>query len=107
MHTDQYQNVRMSYLRGASGFILVVDGTRQETLGIALELKKKVEEHIGPVPFVMVLNTSDLSQDWELTEADIADLKDNNWDIIRGSAKTGLGVNDCFAKLAERMLQES
>ena len=104
---DEYQNVRMSYLRGASGFILVVDGTRQETLGIALELKQKVEDHIGKVPFVMVLNKSDLSEDWELTDADLEDLKENNWDIVRGSAKTGLGVNDCFAKLAERMLQES
>ena len=104
---DEYQNVRMSYLRGASGFILVVDGTRQETLSIALELKQKVEDHLGAVPFVLVLNKSDLEDDWELVDSELDELKQENWDIITSSAKTGLGVTECFATLAERMLQES
>ena len=104
---DEFQNVRMSYLRGAAGFILVVDGTRQETLGIALQLKQKVEGSVGQIPFIMILNKTDLSDDWELDEADIEELEAKNWDIIRGSAKTGLGVNECFTKLADKLLEES
>lgn len=101
---DEFQNVRMSYLRGAAGFILVVDGTRQETLSIAIELQKKVEDSLGNIPFIMMLNKTDLTEDWEIDDANIAELREKKWDIIAGSAKTGLGVNACFAKLAEKML---
>ena len=101
---DEFQNVRMSYLRGAAGFILVVDGTRQETLNIALGLRQKVEKSLGNIPFVLMLNKTDLTEDWELDEADIAELRAEKWEIVRGSAKTGLGVNDCFSKLAKKML---
>ncbi len=104
---DEFQNVRMSYLRGAAGFILVVDGTRQETLGIALQLKQKVEGSVGQIPFIMILNKTDLSDDWELAEADLEELEAENWDIIRGSAKTGLGVNECFTRLAEKLLEDA
>ena len=103
---DEFQNVRMSYLRGAAGFILVVDGTRQETLNIAIKLKQKVEDSIGSVPFILMLNKSDLNDEWELDDSDLEGLTGQNWEIIRGSAKTGLGVNDCFTKLAEKLLQE-
>jgi small GTP-binding protein len=101
---DEFQNVRMSYLRGAAGFILVVDGTRQETLSIAIELQKKVEDSLGNIPFIMMLNKTDLTEDWEINDANIAELREKKWDLIAGSAKTGLGVNDCFSKLAEKML---
>lgn len=103
---DEFQNVRMSYLRGAAGYILVVDGTRQETLNIAMQLKEKVEGSIGDVPFIMILNKTDLSGEWEIEERELEGLKSQNWDIIRGSAKTGQGVNECFTKLAEKLLQE-
>ena len=32
---DEFQTVRASYLRGASGYLLVADGTRQLTLDTA------------------------------------------------------------------------
>ena len=35
---DDFQKVRMSYLRGASGYLLVADGTRRATLDTALAL---------------------------------------------------------------------
>ncbi len=43
---DNFQKVRMSYLRGSSGYLLVVDGTRRNTLDKALELQQRVEETI-------------------------------------------------------------
>jgi len=37
---DGFQTVQKSYLRGAAGYLLVVDGTRFETFAAARELQK-------------------------------------------------------------------
>ena len=49
---DDFQTVRDSYLRGASGYLLVADGTRHATLDTAAALQQKAESVIGrrPVP---------------------------------------------------------
>src|SRR5688572_18423339 len=56
---DEFQTVRTSYLRGASGYLLVADGTRQLTLDTARELQKTAQGVIGAVPFILVLNKMD------------------------------------------------
>ena len=40
---DEFQTVRDSYLRGASGYLLVADGTRHATLETAAALQQKAE----------------------------------------------------------------
>ena len=47
---DEFQTVRSSYLRGASGYLLVADGTRQLTLDTARELQKTAEGVVGACP---------------------------------------------------------
>lgn len=101
---DEFQNVRMSYLRGASAYILVLDGTRRETLEVALSLKSRVAENIGDIPFIAVINKFDLRADWEMTDEDMALLERYQWDIVCSSAKTGLGVENCFLQLAEKIM---
>ena len=49
-----------SYLRGASGYLLVADGTRRETLETAFEVQRLAEESIGRVPFILAVNKADL-----------------------------------------------
>ncbi len=44
---DEFQTVRPSYLRGASGYLLVADGTRQLTLESARQLQKTAESVAG------------------------------------------------------------
>ena len=44
---DEFQRVRMSYLRGASGYLLVVDPTRKATLETAIALQDSAEKTIG------------------------------------------------------------
>lgn len=100
---DPFQQVQMSYLRGASAYILVVDGTRKGSLLIALDLQKKVTQRIGNVPYVVVINKCDLQSDWEITEDDIAILKAQDHDLIRTSTKTGVGIDRCFSKLIEKL----
>ena len=51
---DVYQKIRMSYLRGMSGYLLVVDGTRRQTLDDAMALNERVIQEAGKVPAVDV-----------------------------------------------------
>ena len=101
---DEFQNVRMSYLRGAAAYLLVVDGTRRASLQTALNLKAKVSENIGDIPFLVLINKCDLQEQWEITPQDIAMLKAKDFELMRTSAKTGFGVERCFQRLAEKII---
>jgi small GTP-binding protein len=103
---DDFLQVRMSYLRGSSGYLLVADGTRATTLDTACSLQKKVEATIGHVPFVLMLNKSDLAAGWEIGEAALADLRGKSWDVIRTSARSGLGVEEAFLILVKKILEK-
>jgi small GTP-binding protein len=101
---DDYQKMRWTYLRGASGYLLVADGTRKATLEKAASLERKVREEVGVIPFVLVINKSDLIRDWELDPVLESQLAAQGWSIRRSSAKTGEGVEESFALLARKML---
>jgi len=101
---DDYQKMRWTYLRGASGYLLVADGTRKATLEKAVNLEQKVREEVGVIPFVLVINKSDLIRDWELDSALESQLAVQGWSILRSSAKTGEGVEESFALLTRKML---
>ena len=104
---DEFQNVRMSYLRGAAAYLLVVDGTRRSSLDVALGLRDKVAQNIGDIPFIMAINKSDLQDQWEINAEDIARLRLDNVPVINTSAKDDIGVDICFHQLAEKMTQAS
>ncbi len=103
---DEFQRVQMSYLRGASGYFLVVDGTRRYTLDKAFSLQDRVENSIGQVPFILLLNKLDLTDDWEIDDATLNSILQKKWIVIKSSAKTGLGVEEAFQKLTEKMMEE-
>ena len=101
---DEFQTVRPSYLRGASGYLLVADGTRAATLETVRSLQKTAAGVVGEVPFVLVLNKADLANDWRVDDRALWKLAEQGWTVIRTSAKTGEGVEDAFLKLARRMV---
>jgi small GTP-binding protein len=101
---DEYQTVRTSYLKGASGYLLVADGTRQLTLDTARELQKTAQGVVGQVPFVLVLNKADLASEWRLDDKALWKMAEDGWTIIKTSAKTGDGVEDAFLKLTRKVV---
>ncbi len=101
---DEFQSVQTHYLRGASGCIYVVDGTRAGTLNVALNLQKRVTESIGPVPSILILNKYDLESEWELDDDQIEPLKNGDLSVIHTSAKTGASVETAFEQLVVKMI---
>ncbi|MBC1220154.1 Rab family GTPase, partial [Nostoc sp. UCD120] len=101
---DEFQELQMSYLRGSAGYLLVVDGTRYNTLQKAFELQIKIEDAIGQVPFILVINKLDITDEWEIELAEIDDVTQKGWTVIKTSAKHGIGVEEAFQTLAKKIL---
>jgi len=103
---DALTTVKPAQLKGASGYILVVDGLRRQTLAGAIDLQRRVTEAIGAAPFVCVLNKTDVRETWEVQPADLEPLAAQRWTLIETSAKTGAGVEKLFQTLTDAMMQE-
>ena len=101
---DDFQTVKESYLRGTAGYLLVIDGTRRATLETATKLQQLAEAVVGKVPFVVVLNKSDLAPEWQVDERGIMAFAEQGLPIVRTSAKTGEGVEETFLKLTRAMI---
>ena len=98
---DDVEQLKVSHLRGASGYIVVVDGCRAASLTKALELQKRITGQLGELPFVLALNKADLRDQWEISGAAAPE---PGWPIFETSAKTGAGVQEMFVALAEKLL---
>ena len=103
---DGFQTVQKSYLRGASGYLLVVDGTRFQTLAAARDLQQRAVSVVGDVPLVVALNKADLASQWQVDDRALIDIAEKGWPIIRTSAKTGIGVQELFERLTRAMLEQ-
>jgi len=101
---DDFQKIHWSYFRGASGYLLVADGTRRATVEKAVTLQKRAREEIGTIPFVFVINKCDLVEQWDLDPELEARLSAENWTILRSSAKTGEGVDEAFSRLTRKIV---
>jgi hypothetical protein len=98
---DQFQPIQPSYMRGSAGYLLVADCTRPETLDTALSIHTRAQSVVGQVPFVLLLNKSDLPSSIEASKVEA--LKAQGWPLFQTSAKSGEGVEEAFSDLAGRM----
>ena len=98
--THQFGTIEFTYLRGAAGIIYVADGTRSDTISVALNLKKSVEEQYGVLPFVFLINKCDLKADWDCSPALIDRLRSDFGQVFVTSAKTGETVEEALEALA-------
>lgn len=96
--------VPSSFIRGSAGYLLVIDGTRVESLDRAFDLAAHVESILGRVPFVAVLNKTDLADRWQLEGEHFQALRALGCPVVRSSALTGEGVEEAFHTLAEHLV---
>lgn len=103
---ERYQWVRLQYLRGASGYILVADGTRPDTLEIALGLQENAAGRAEQLPFILCLNKADLWGQWGITATQQEWLKEKGWTVVQTSAKSGDSVEEAFQSLARQIIAQ-
>ena len=94
--------VKLNQAKDASGYLLVVDGTRGKTLDVARSIQQRMEDEIGEKPFLLLINKADLRDSWE-----IPDLSDTGWTVLETSAKSGDHVEEAFLTLTQRMLADT
>jgi len=100
---DEFLQIRTSYLRGSAGYLLVVDGTRQATLDTAMSIQQRIVDAVGNIPFVVLFNKSDLTNEWEIAHDAFDELSHKGWSWLKASAKTGEGVDEAFLTLIAKM----
>lgn len=98
---DLFTNLKPTYLRGSSGIILVVDGTRKKTLEPVDEIINLVKEHVGNIPIVLLLNKSDLEASWQFNIEDTLSLGIEGKSVFKTSAKHDENVEAAFERLVE------
>ena len=103
---EDHFSVPVHYVKGAAGYLLVLDGTRKQSLDVALDLVNMVQQDIGKLPFVVALNKSDLACELTLEEVTAA-VAPFDAPCFATSAKTGENVEAAFAALAGALLPRS
>lgn len=101
---DVFTELRPSYLRGAAGVMIVVDGTRPATFKQIDSLLNFVNQQLGQVPVVLLFNKADLATEWKLDKQALDEFAARGLSVLLSSAKTGEGVEGAFKTLAEQML---
>ena len=103
---SRFQILRPMYYRGSSGGILVFDVTRKRTFMVLQEWLDELRKAINKdIPLMLVANKTDLP-DRVVEPAEARGFADErNMPYLESSAKTGEGIVDIFAQLAETLVR--
>ena len=101
---DDFTQLTCNYLRGASGYLIVCDGTTRKTWNRAIELQRLTEQTLGAgVPFVLAINKRDLKPTWEVPPDLVAEKARLGWHVLETSARTGENVGALFLTLSKQL----
>ena len=101
--TDVFSEIEFAYLRGASAYLLIADGSRANTVATAHALRAELEDRYGDIPFVALLNKSDLESEWEVGEDEITHSEQAGIQWKHCSARTGESLEAAIQELIARI----
>ncbi len=92
--------MRSNYLGGSHGLLLVADGTRSDSVAVALDLREQTQRLLNrELPAVLLLNKRDLANEWDVPPPRIRELE-AQLPTFSTSALSGEGVEAAFSALA-------
>jgi len=103
--SDRFGDQEFAYLRGASGYIYVADGTRSLTIKTVETVQSQVVDKFGAAPSVLLVNKRDLTAEWEVSDERFESLSASFNGAFKTSAKTGDAVEVAFAGLAQLIVE--
>jgi len=98
---EEFGDKEFAYLRGASGFVYVSDGTRLRTLDSAYKIREQIELRYNAQPNVLLLNKSDLAGTWQAKDDHVSSASEKFGAVYKTSAKDGDEVDTALTRLAE------
>lgn len=104
--SDRFGHREFAYLRGASGYVYVADGTRPSTLDAVQQIQSQIVEKYGAAPSVFLVNKHDLVADWNVADERLEELGEDGDSVFKTSAKTGDAVEKALFKLAELIVAD-
>lgn len=104
---DDFLSVADTYLRGLSGYIMVADGTRPDTLDSISGTWATMKKLFPDIPTSLLLNKADLIDQWLIGEKDCTQFLAEKIPVSRTSAKTGNGVEEAFMYIAKKMTEDT
>ena len=102
---DRYHVFQEKYLRGCSGYIVVVDQTRTSSLLEGIEIHSQARK-VTQCPAILAINKSDLHAKWHWHDNELKTYHDLFEHEFITSAKTGENVETMFLKLTELLIKE-
>lgn len=102
---DTYNVFQERYLRGAAGYIIVVDQTRTTSFHEGLDIHTLARQ-VTDCPAILTINKNDLPATWNIEAEENKVYKDLFEMQFSTSAKTGENVEDMFLALAKLLLKD-
>ena len=106
---ERFNSIAKNTFKGAHGLILMYAVNKKKTFRAIKEWLNNIKEGIDikKVGLLIVGNKIDLPlEEREVDEEMVNSLRENeDIEIIEGSAKNNINVNECFIKLIEKMLE--
>jgi ethanolamine utilization protein EutP (predicted NTPase) len=65
-----------------------------------------VENSLGPLPFLALVNKSDIADQWQVKPVDVERLTSMGWEVVETSAKDNVGVENAFERLAMKIMED-
>ena len=102
---DTYNVFQERYLRGAAGYIIVVDQTRTTSFHEGIDIHTLARQ-VTDCPAILTINKNDLPATWNIEAPENKVYKDLFDMQFSTSAKTGENVEDMFLALAKLLLKD-
>ncbi len=105
----RFESVRQGFYRGARGGLLLYDVTRRRTFLNVDDWKNEAFKNLEKeIPLILVANKVDLVDSRVVTtEEGEAYAKENGFLYVESSALTGENVEEAYANLCKKMIEES